>query len=445
MWHSISDSDPRLLDIFAKHRYHYAAELKDLGLELAAKHLAEEFHKVRARGDTSDLWAALRDVCRGEVPKPERHYEGTPDCIVDLRDGSTYPHAPEYGMRSITRGRYRPGDAEAHWQALHARFDRVFDDAMLTCYLRLTGLALTGLAQAYRAFTMVYGESGSGKGGACKVMLNALGDRGFAPPSNFLEQRHEEIDSTMTEILEKQPAVIVIDELSGEADIPMRFFLSLTGNSGRGHRRPHGKLVKGTIEAGVWTTATEAPSFSRRNDINRRMAVLATKNRKIPDEEVDEAGSEDQVLLDAIITQACIMAAEVYRKPYHPPEGSRSAKRNAMDEMDAVIAWLDQQDDLDATPVAVGRDRALSALNLSPGDLPPKAFGSRVKSSLTWTTRHTKHGTKIVRRPVAMGLGDDSRLCPKCGGPAPLEGAELEFSQKVQAGVLCSACAAGGV
>ena len=399
VWRPLLASDPRLLDLLAINRYRYASELAAEGKHGFAQQLAEGslFNSMVKQGTHSDLLVGLRHACRGTIPTPERHHVGTPSGIVDLRDGSFRSHSPEFGIRALTTGEFS-ADVDAHKWALGVRFSKVFTEENLRAYIRLTALALTGLAQSYRAIVMVTGDSGSGKGDASNVVVWALGDRAMGVGSEWLAQKQRsEIDAVAASILERQPAVLKVDEISGDTQIGISRLLSLTGNTAWSYRRPHGLLLTGWPGFQLWTTAVSVPEIQRRSGIDRRLAVLQTKGT-LDDADIDEEGGHAPELLNAVVSLACLQSAEVYRRPYHAPEGSRQAKQEALDEMDQVAVWLEAQDDLDGLPVADARARAVKALGLSFDALSANSLGSRVRQSVKWKPGRTHGGVRIVKR-----------------------------------------------
>ena len=254
----------RLLDGIGQRRYSLAQELRNEGMNRIADFLVSKNEWAGARAEKSDLWGGLRYSLAGAAPQPQAHHLGTPGGVVDLRDGKIHPHAPSYGIRGVTVGTFQPEREREHLVALRERFDNVFAPHTLDAYLRLVALALTGRAQSHRAVVLVFGPSGSGKWDACNVALNALGERGMGVAHDWLQSNQRtEIDVTATEMLERQPAIVKVDEVGGDTRISASRLLSLTGNAPTSARRPHGPLVSGKPRFQLWTTAVDAPQIPR--------------------------------------------------------------------------------------------------------------------------------------------------------------------------------------
>ncbi len=408
VWRPLSSSDPRLHDELARYRYKYADELVGLGQSAVADELVQggSFATMVSKGEKGDLLVGLREACAGEAPAPELYYIGTPTGIVDLRDGTLIPHAPEYGIRALTGGAFLEGaDRDTLLAAVQRRFDPVFDREGQRQYIRLIALALTGMAQAHRAIVMVKRKSESGKGGACNVVLEALGEMGMGVGAEWIaQQQRSDIDAILAEALERQPRALHVDEIGGDTHIGVSRLNTLTGNVQRHARRPHGALLKGRLRFMIWTTCVDVPTIPRNSGIDRRLAVLSTK-RKLKVGEKDEDGGSAPDLLNAVVTLACLQAREVYTKGYAPPDGSRLAKADALADMDRVAAWLEDQEDLDGLMVSEARKRACQDLEIEDRDLSATAFGSRLSSSVRWGPRRFHGGKRgIQQRSEPMGI-----------------------------------------
>ena len=398
VWRPLSAGDPRLHDELARYRYQYADELVQLGMTKVADALAQGFVTMVGKGERGDLLVGLRAACAGDLPQPEPYHIGTPRGIVDLRDGSWRPHAPEFGIRALTEGDFRPNDLPSHYGALQSRLDRVFDRETQEQFIRLIALALTRKAQSYRAIVMILGASGSGKGDACNVVLRALKEMAMGVGAEWIaQQQRNEIDSIGAAILERQPVALHVDEVGGDTRIGFSRLNTLTGNAEKQFRRPHGALLKGRPCFQVWTTCVDVPTLPRKEGMDRRLAVLRTIS-KIEEREVDEDGGSDPALLDAVVTLACIEAQEVYVRGYAPPEGNPHAKADALADMDRVADWLEWQDDLHGMAVSEARKRALADLEIDDRDLSAKAFASRLASSNKWAPHRGTAGKRGIRQ-----------------------------------------------
>ena len=398
-WHLLGNNDPRLMDEIARNRHGYVQQLADEQCREAADRLSDDHEWRWARSSTThDFAAGLRHHLGGAMPQPEQYHKATPSGVVDLRTGELLPHSPELWTRAVTLGDYRPDDAEAHMAALTKRFGggKVFASETLNSYLRLIGLALTGLAQSYRAIVLIVGESGSGKGDAGNVAQRALGGLGLGVAREWLAQKsRSDIDATSTDLLEHQPAIIRVDELGSDTDITPSRLMSFTGNAPTSSRRPHGPTISGTVRGQLWATAVQPPTIPRDSGIERRLAVLPTI-RKLAESEKDEAGGQDPALMNALVTMAMQYAAEVYLEGYEAPQGDTGAKGLVLSDMDEAAAWLEEQDDLHGMGVTEAWNRALAQLGMTDKELTQTRFGRKVAKSTRWDKAQVAGGTRVI-------------------------------------------------
>ena len=275
--------------------------------------------------------------------------------------------------------------------------------------MQLAGLALTGLAQSHRAIVLVVGASGSGKGGAVNTIIRAFGDRGLGVPTEWLEKRGmSETDVVTADILERQPAAIAVGEMGGDSALVHRRVLSLTGNEPTGARRPHGPILYGTPRGQVWSTAVEVPRFPRRTGIERRLAVLPS-GLELKAAEKDEAGGWAQELFDAVVTLACLAAAEVYHTGYVAPAGNGQTKAAVLADMDPLATWLDEDLPDEWHGLRIGGVLEKAKSDLADPKITARALGDRVSVSKRWCKRRPKEGGNNAGMTIylksAKGMG----------------------------------------
>ena len=399
VWRSLVDGDPRLLDDVNAQRYALAQKLKEQGNEGPAATLAGQKYWDRNKAKNSDFWSGLRLTLAGDLPEPEPHYLGTPGGVVDLRTGQLHPHAPEFGIRALTRGQYLPQEVAAMMEVWHRRFDPVFAPEIQAAYLALLALALTRRAQNLRGIVFVKGESGSGKGGAVNVAVNALGDYSGAVPRKWLDQRNGgDIDATGAELLEKQPAIVSIDEVGQGTRVDFGHLMTVTGDMPYKARRPHGPLIEGRIQAQFWTTAVDVPQIPKASGIDRRMAVLPTIHR-LEESEIDAVRADDQDLLAYVVTRAALLAQLVYQDGYRAPVGDESTKAEALADMDPLATWLDElPESLADHLVSEVLDQARK--DLGDEKITANALGRRINASKVWISERSRRDRRIHRRAL---------------------------------------------
>ena len=288
------------------------------------------------------LMGGIQYTLTRPLPQQELHFLGTPDGVVDLRDGSIHPHSPDYGLRVLTAGRYRPDDVDYLRNHLESnRYDMddrpIMDAANLQTMIDQVGLTLTGLATDFTAITFINGLSGSSKGGSVTLVMKALGGYAMNAPEGLLNEARGDIDAGLVDIIERQPRMIAHDEIAAETKIGIAKLLGLTGNKPLAARRPHGEMRSGVSIASIWTTAVDIPKWQTGQGMRRRLSIIQTA-RVLDDSE--KVRVIDPEFLDAIITLGVLAAAAVYQPGYTPPYGDMTARKDVLKNMDDLSDWL---------------------------------------------------------------------------------------------------------
>ena len=329
-----------ITDQVSDKRWGLAQELKDSGQDLAASLMASAREWRTARGAGGDFWTGLRTVQQGQLPKTPLHILAVPNGVVDLRQGKLHPHRPSFGIRALAAGNYRPDDHSKLRALLRRRLEKVFDDLNFDALCGYIGLTLTGRAQARKGLVMILGKSGSGKSGTLNLIKDALGGYSFSA-NKWLEKRPlGDIDATLVDVLEKQPRMIVCEEVGQGSSVNINRLLTLTGYNEDSARRPHGTLRSGYVIGAIWTAAVNPPEWRMNDGLKRRLAFIKSLS-KLPDDIVDDSNEHSQDLLDAVITVGIAEAAAVYRPDYSPPAGDSQANAEILAEMDELMAFVE--------------------------------------------------------------------------------------------------------
>ena len=429
VWEPVVEKNRRLEDEWILKRYQWGGDLDRMGYRAAAEAITSNALLEALRAPLSELWAGMRAVCRGPLPKSLPHHVGVPDGVYDMREHKLLPHHPDLGIRAVTIGRFRPDNVDEHGAALRRRFGKVFHPSTLGDYVKLVGLALSGLAQSKRALVIVKGLSGSGKGDSVNVLHNALGQKAHSAGVEWLLEGHRsDIDAIGYDLLLQDPAVLSVDEIGGSTQINVGRLLTLTGNAPWAKRRAYGTLLRGHPSFQIWATCVSAPDLRRGLGLERRIVVLPTL-RALEVAEQDEDGAADPALLDAVVTMSLLAGTLVFRGGYAPPEGDPGARARLMQDADALGAWIDAHESLDTLEPAAAAAAARADLGMD--KLSVKAFGSSVTTSSKWEVFHSRQGNRYrLRQPKFPVCGD-------CGAQIALS----EFEGNMPVGsVLCDAC-----
>lgn len=337
---------PAILAPFIANRFTLADELtKEYGVEemkMAAMRMISAGDAAGWINHDGGVLGGIRQSLTAPLPIPPLHLIGTPGGVLDLRNGQLLPHSPDFGIRCLTAGRYRPEDSDYLFDRLAVEryaipANPILTPANLDTLINQVGLTLTGRACHLTALTLIIGLSGSSKTNTVSLVKQALGGYAMAAPENLLEPCRSDIDYGIADIIDYQPRMLAHDEISADSHISIKKLLGLTGYKELTARRPHGTPRHGKSIAAIWTTAVDTPQWPAAQGMRRRLSIIETA-RQLADHE--KTFSFDQDFLDAIITLGGRAAAAVYQDGYIPPYGEEKARRQILADMDALGDWI---------------------------------------------------------------------------------------------------------
>ena len=130
----ISNDPPTALvgEITSK-RYGFAQVLLTLGEGEVGEVFGSKWRSARVR--ESDFWHGLRAAVEAPQPTPTLHHIAVPNGVLNLRTSELSPHSPDYQVRAVTRGLYRPGWESEAWKVVRTTFEKVFSPDILVSYL----------------------------------------------------------------------------------------------------------------------------------------------------------------------------------------------------------------------------------------------------------------------------------------------------------------------
>ena len=336
---------PELLAPFISRRFALANELieaKGIRFEAAGKRIIQSGDAAGWINHDGGVLGGIRETLTAALPIPPLYYLGTPDGVVDLRNGQLLPHSPDFGLRCLTAGRYRPEDYDYLFDRLATDRYGIPDNPILTAanldtLIRQIGLTLTGQSVHLTALTLIVGLSGSSKTNTVSLVKAALGGYAMAAPENLLEPCRSDIDFGLADIIDFRPRMLAHDEIAADSTISIKKLLGLTGYKELTARRPHGTPRHGKSIAALWTTAVNIPKWPAGQGMRRRLSIIETA-RQLADREKTFAFDPD--FLDAVVTLGCKAAAAVYQDGYAPPYGDETARQNVLADMDSLADWI---------------------------------------------------------------------------------------------------------
>ena len=378
-WASITDTT-EVTDILHYERLRLAAQLGKDGQHALSERLASANQWRREISNMrGEWWGALRTTLGRPMSKPPFNQVATPKGVVDLRTGHIEPHDPRiHDTRALTRGNYRPQDAQqlklVLWQRLkHNIGPDDFDQLIATI-----GIAVARRSVDYRTIAWFYGASGSGKSSTAQLIVDAFGGLAKGISANLVARRsRSDIDADLTDLIEFDPVIYWASEVGTAA---ANRLYGLTGGDVFSARRPHGRIVRGALSGMLLATSVEAPRVAVDAGLRRRIIIFHFPKRISDGVRRSRSYSADE--LDAVVSLSIIAAMEVETEGWVPPRGSEMAAERFLTEADPLAAWIAAlPDSWDGRPV---KD-CLEAYNseaLEPAN--PTLMGRRINTSGKW-------------------------------------------------------------
>jgi len=145
----------------------------------AAPQEQAEAYKAAARACSTRHIANALEQLRGLVLAFPHEFDAhpyllnCPNCVVDLRDGSTMPHAPELRLTKLCPTRYVPDASSEIWEEyLRAVF--LGDQVLIDFVQRALGYSITGETEEQKLF-IAYGKGANGKSTTSEVVRHVVG------------------------------------------------------------------------------------------------------------------------------------------------------------------------------------------------------------------------------------------------------------------------------
>ena len=399
-----------LLDYVNARNLRWAQQLRNRDFDEESKLLAWSSPPA----PRSPFWSGLRHGLTAPEPMPELHHIATLNGLADLQMGTLVKHAAEYKCRSSVAAHFYPEERADLEKILAERLGRVFTEAMLSEYLDMVALSLSGRAQMFRALMLIYGGSGTGKGGAIRLIVEALGDMATGIGSWYFSRarRPTEIDTISTNLSQKQIRFVAVDEFTGDVEVAESRLLSTLGdNKLEDSRNPYGgKPTGGVARFMLGATAVSAPAMTRHGGIERRLAAIPTKGIQLEKDLRDPTQDE----LDAIFTLAAMRAICIYQDDYRAPNGDLVLKEDILTTADALTELFRQiaahiKGDPMGMPIKEVREEVHQEIDrmIQPGPLGQKIAATKLFAQGRGKERD---GTGRTRKIWHIDLPENERL-----------------------------------
>ena len=394
-WRVVLD-DTEITDTLNQGRFRLSAELKESAVAEVSDKMADsrdwERHVSAMRGE---FWTRLRTGIARPMPAAPQWEFAVANGVVDLRTGEITPPDPAvHDTTAVARGAYRLPDQhqlrELLWARLHLNLDAEDFNQLIKCL----GVGVARRSTDYTSLIWLYGEPGTGKSTTLQLLRNAFGRQSMGVSARILLGKdRSEIEADLTDLLEADPAFILISEASKAS--PARL-LAMTGGDALSARRPHMRTpIRRALSGAMVCASVTAPSMPADTGLRRRLAVIHFPHQ-LP-ESVPRTRNFSSDELDAVVTLAVLEAIEVGKANWEAPSGNAAAKAAFIAEADAVVAWLDDLDvSMSGKSVSEFAD-AFSAEHPHQAKISAGWMGRSIKNSSKWRVEMVTRQRRRIR------------------------------------------------
>jgi putative DNA primase/helicase len=246
------------------------------------------------------------------------HLLNCSNCVVDLRDGSTMPHAPELRLTKLCPTNYNPKARSELWE----RFleDVFLGDRELIAYMqRALGYSITGETREQKIF-ICYGTGANGKSALFNIVRGVVGSDYVEPVSMRALRRdrrsHDAMRNAMYErtlLCGVRLATLLLETLSEEKQLgrvlPKLFATGDTITARYAYQKP----FVFTLQAKLWLATNYKPRITDRAML--RSVVIPFRAVFSRDPKIDPAVRRD-------------------------PDPDIEDKLLAPEHREAILAWL---------------------------------------------------------------------------------------------------------
>jgi putative DNA primase/helicase len=330
-----------------------------------------------------------------------------PNCVVDLRDGSTMPHAPELRLTKLCPTRYVPDARSELWEEyLRAVF--LEDQVLIDFVQRALGYSITGETEEQKLF-IAYGKGANGKSTTSEVVRHVVGsDYVQTVPQRVIlrDKRSAEAETAAAALCGLRLGYV--SETAEGARLDEALVKLVTGGDTISARYLYRDPFNFTPQVKLWLSTNHKPRITDTSfAMWRRLVLIPFRAVFTNDPKVDPAVRRkpnpkirEELLKsphrEAILAWLVKGAIAWYRYGLQEPDIVRAAVEEYRRESDPVQEWLevDAEQDQDAvTPVQTLYKRYQLWCEKN-GETPMhiRSFGRRLSEMGFESCRHYENG-----------------------------------------------------
>jgi len=269
----------------------------------------------------------------------------TPDCVVDLRDGSQHAHKPEDYMTKMTA--VGPGGECPQWLG-HLKTIMDGDGELVAFLQRSLGYSLTGVTREHALF-FGHGSGANGKGTTLETVAHLMGDYARTAPMEVFT--YSSTDRHPTELAMLRGARLVTasetEEGRGWAESKIK---AMTGGDRITARFMRQDFFEFVPQFKIWLTGNHKPSLRSVDESIRRRFNLVPFAVTIPPEQRDKDLPTKLMAEGPGILAWMIKGCVAWQKEgLKAPGAVTNATKDYLDAEDALGLWFAECCVLDRT------------------------------------------------------------------------------------------------
>ncbi len=333
-----------------------------------------------------------------------------PNCVVDLRDGSTMPHAPELRLTKLCPTRYVPDASSELWEEyLRAVF--LEDQALIDFVQRALGYSITGETEEQKLF-IAYGKGANGKSTTSEVVRHVVGsDYVQTVPQRVIlrDKRSAEAETAAAALCGLRLGYV--SETAEGARLDEALVKLVTGGDTISARYLYRDPFNFTPQVKLWLSTNHKPRITDTSfAMWRRLVLIPFRAVFTNDPKVDPAVRrkpdpkiKEELLKsphrEAILAWLVKGAIAWYRYGLQEPDIVRAAVEEYRRESDPVQEWLEaetMQEPDAVTPVKTLYERFQLWCERN-GETPMhiRSFGRRLSEMGFESCRHYENGREL--------------------------------------------------
>ena len=369
------------------------------------------------RVNKEEVDSGLRIQLARPLPKPALEIIGTPEGMVNLRTGESFPHNPAHNLRASTAVNPGKGPIAVQKRIASEYFGKTMTPPNFNTFCRQLGLTLSGESQSHHPIALLKGPQGSGKGHIIHTVRTAFGSYALTASDALLREPHGGPDGEGATLIKTDPRFLMHDEIFGSgADRTSEGRLNrLTGGNEISAKPLYiNTPVYGVPHFTIWSASVDVPRWQLDGGIGRRLTIIETSG-ELQESDKHHNSKVPQEVLEALVAIAIDEARKYYEEEaagrYIAPQGDPRTLAQLKQTMDPHADWIANAGDLHGVTIQSALARCQRETGADP--ISSNLFSRKLRrTGIWWTGRPTagEHRTTSIiyrdKEPIPTEIRD---------------------------------------